>query len=345
MQDKSIETLRAKAKGKFGPRKISMPEGGSGFDQAMKKTTNVGEIAAEMMGEDSALTRLAKTQGAQAANSRGFLNSSMAEGAKMDAIAAAITPLAQQEASQRQTEKMSGIEHRQAQELQSQQGDIASGLSAQEAEQQSQQAEQTFGFNQALSEQESQQRQAEAAQTNEFNVGLATMQNENDRQLQQNEIFAQKELAVLDANSRENLMQMEADMRTNLARIDVSAQDRVAMTGMVETMHQIYQGNLQTILANPDMSADDRNALLASSGEFLKEQTALIEGIYGVSLDWANGTIDVGSTGSETDDEAEATTSAQDDDDDDDYRQAGNYSFDAAAAEIANNRVSPNTIY
>ena len=343
---KTIETLRAKAKGKFGKPKPPMPEGGAGFGRQLVDQPNVGDIAADMMSEDSRLTRMAKTSGAQAANRRGLLNSSMAEGAKMDAVARAVVPMAQQQASQLHQERMTDIGHRQNLEVQDNQARIATDLSELQADQQRERDERGFGFNSALSKQEAEQSLEASERAHGFNRDMAKLQIDAEVDAQGREIDAQKELAVLDANSRQTLMNMEADMRERLARIDVSSQDRLAMSGMVETMHKIYQGNLQTILSNPDMNAEDRNELLASSGAFLKKQTDLIEGIYNVRLDWGGGTIDAGKPKPQQPKPVRIEHRTRDRDDDHDpgqrHREA---KARMKAREIASNTVSPNTIY
>lgn len=264
-----MDKLRDKAK-----KQLGAPVGGP------PKTTNVGEIAADFMGEDSRLTRLAKTEGAQAANRRGLLNSSIAEGAKMDAVARAVVPLASQEASQRHTEKMADKNFGFQSALQQDQADIASDLSAQESKQRQAEGEKNFGFQSALSTQASELKREEAAQA----FGYETQLRNDQRSHEVN-------LANLDADSRQSLMSAERAMRESLAEIDISRQERTNAAGMVEQMHSLYQSNVNTILSNPDMSAADRNRLLASAGDFLTKQTQLIRNMFQIELDWSNAAI------------------------------------------------------
>lgn len=297
-----MDKLRDKAK-----KQLGAPAGGP------TKTTNVGDIAAEYMGEDSRLTRLAKTEGAQAANRRGLLNSSIAEGAKMDSVARAVVPLATQEASQRHAEKLADKNYGFQSALQEKQGEIASSLSAQESGQRKSEAATNFGFssslqqqqgniNKQISLQESQQRQAENQKNFGFQSALSSQASAQKKdeatqafgyesQLRNNQRNHEVNLAKLDADSRRSLMSAERAMRESLAEIDISRQERTNAASMVEKMHSLYQSNVNTILNNKDMNATDRNRLLASAGDFLTKQTQLIRNMFQINLDWSNASI------------------------------------------------------
>ncbi len=261
--------------------------------------TSVADQLDRNLRSDSTLMRRADTIGRQIGNRRGVLNSSITAGAAMNAAYDAALPVAQQDASQAfQSEQAAA------------QFGYAGQLSAQEAQQRLNEAAAAFGYTSQLSEQEAAQRLTEiqtsfqnegllsqqqfqqnmALSDQEFEqqMGLSRQDYQQQLDLQERRIGSEYELAMLDAETRQTLLTMESNMQTQLAEMNIDAESRQQMTAMITSMHELYQESLRSTLSNPDISAEDRNALLQSAGDLLILQTAMIEDLYGVELDWVD---------------------------------------------------------
>ena len=104
--------------------------------------------------------------------------------------------------------------------------------------------------------------------------------------MQAQQIEAENALAQLDADTRENLLAMERDMRESLAEMEIGANERDQMAGMATSMFDQYQKSISSILANPNLSATDRNALLKSSGQLIQHQMDMVKSVFGLEFDW-----------------------------------------------------------
>ena len=114
-------------------------------------TTNVSDIAAEIMGRDSRLLQMARTRGAQKANSRGLLNSSISAGESERAMLEQVVPMASQESQQRFNRQQANR-------------DTSNRM---------REAKQGFGFSRALSNQKYQQDRKLSDQEFRQNKGLS----------------------------------------------------------------------------------------------------------------------------------------------------------------------------
>lgn len=302
---------------------------GGGFNAMLgneKKTSDVSEVAAEMMEKDNPLMRQARTEGRQSTNSRGLLSSSMTAGESMDSVLKQVVPMASQEAQQRHASSMEDQQTSNRMVENVQKYGQARGL-----------AEQNFGFDTALAEQsgriaadqsamdhieslglsKQEYEQASALSDQEFEqqVGLtrveyglmldiqrdkqkfqgeqATAERRHETGTQTRQLASDAELAQMDADARKDLMQMEDDMRTRLAGLDADLQTQTSMGDMVTSMNSQYQNSINSILSNPNLGAEDRNDLLRSSGQLLNLQMDMTEGLFDVDLDWTAGTFDL----------------------------------------------------
>ena len=351
-------------------RQPAAPSGG-GFGAALggpEKSTNVSDIAGEMMQGDNALMTRAKTQGLQTANRRGILNSSVAAGASTNAVLDRVVPMASQEAQQRHAEQMSDREAGHRSREAEQQFGFSQALSRQDFEQTGRlqddsqahdqsmsdreaghrrsEAEQQFGFQSALSKQEFGQtkqlseqefEQASSLSDQEFKqqFGLSRQEYKQTLKLQENEqkfeskitdktfkheksiqklqLASDKQLAELDSETRKDLMKMESDMRKRLAQMDVDLQQQENMGNMISSMNEQYQTAVNSILSNPNLSAEDRNDMLRASGELLNHQMDLVEDLYDTEVDWITGSFDLTSPTSEEEGEEDDDTNSKDD--------------------------------
>lgn len=275
------------------------PEPATEPAQRRQPTTNVSKIAANMMKKDNPLMQQAATEGMQYANARGMLNSSMAANAATDAALKQVVPMASQVSEQRY-----GL----------QRDKLASDLRMREAEQ-------GFGFEKALNEQgfdiaaklknmdfsqeivmsDKEFDQAMKMSDKEFEqaTGMSKLEFQQDYAMQERRIGTEKFLAKLDANTRTELMQMESKMRKQLANLEIGADQKSQMSSMITSMHEQYQKSMASILANPNLPADERANLLKSAGALLQLQTNLVEGVYGMEFDWLNSSFDP-NTGTKT---------------------------------------------
>lgn len=191
-----------------------------------------------------------------------------------------------------------------------------SGLSEQEFQQASTLSEQDFEQQMGMSREE--YRQALGIQRNDQRFqsrtreddqrherGLANRAYQNERLMQRRDLASAEQLARMDSETRETLMTMESDMRQRLAEMDVDMQTQENMGSMITSMNGQYQESINTILGNPDLSADERNDMLRAAGEFLNHQVDLIEDLYGTEVDWLSGGFDITSPTESEDDQEE----------------------------------------
>jgi hypothetical protein len=319
MAVQDVSTLQQrleKQKGKRALERKTMTMTG-GFNAATggaQKTTDVSEIAGGMMQEDNPLMTRAKTQGAQVANRRGMLNSSAAAGESMNAVLDKIVPMASQEAQQRHSEVMSDKEagHRWreneqqygfASALSSQEADQRSDLSFQEYEQASLLSDQDFEQQMGLSKEEYRQQLEIQSREHTFERGQAQRAFQQEDKMQKRQLASERQLARMDSQTRQKLMRMESDMRERLAQIDVDQQTRAGMSDMVTSMNSQYQNALNSILGNPNLPADEREALLQNAGELLNLQVDLVSDLFDTKIDWAGGNFDITAPAQEEDDQ------------------------------------------
>lgn len=192
----------------------------------------------------------------------------------------------------------------------SQQFGFAQQMSAQEAQQRLTELQADYQNNSLLSQQQFQQNWAMSDQEFQQNTGLSRQQYEQELEMQERRIGSELELAMMDAESRQTLMAMERDMRESLANIEVSAADRERASTMVTDMHELFMESQRSILSNPDLPANERNALLEGARTNLMNQTQMIEALFGIDVSWTDeivqsggstgGTTSSGSTGGTT---------------------------------------------
>lgn len=281
-----------------------MPDNGRGLgarpEEAGYRGTDVSKIAAEMMNNDSPLMRRAETQGMQYANKRGMLNSSMAAGASTTAALDQIVPMASQESSQRHARRLSYQEFEQAKDLSDQAFEHEMGLSKEQYRQnlELQERDQTFT---------SSEREATFRNTMEqlgVEQAFAASQSEAERahaaEMLAKELHSDMELAQLDAATRENLVRIEGEVQERLTNMELDAANAEIAMDMFVSMHGQYNQTLQTIINNPDLAAEDRNALINAQQGLLDAQLTAIEGMSGVQIDFATGAVTNTGTGTGT---------------------------------------------
>lgn len=78
----------------------------------------------------------------------------------------------------------------------------------------------------------------------------------------------------------------EIELQEKLASWNLASSDRNAAAQFLTNMEQIYAAQHQSIMANPNLSAADRTAFLASAKALRDRQLDFVQQMYDVSLDW-----------------------------------------------------------
>jgi hypothetical protein len=115
--------------------------------------------------------------------------------------------------------------------------------------------------------------------------------------LQAAEIETQRWLAQFDAGSRERLQALDADVRRDMQRLDVEAQTAIAGMNVAAssrsdaartatTLELAYNDMLQTIMNNPDIPAETRQAYIDDANRQRESNIALTEQMFDIDLEW-----------------------------------------------------------
>jgi hypothetical protein len=132
---------------------------------------------------------------------------------------------------------------------------------------------------------------AEAAQAAMIDAAVpiasadATM--DNQRFLQQQDIANQRTMQQADIASRNWQSQLDADTRTRIANMQVDTADRDKIGTMVANIQAQHTSRINNIISNPEIPAETRAQYIADSNAWMRNQLDMLEGMYGVQLDWA----------------------------------------------------------
>jgi hypothetical protein len=105
--------------------------------------------------------------------------------------------------------------------------------------------------------------------------------------LQQNDTDHQRWLANLDASTQTSIANMNDATRREIANLQASSKDRDNIAAMVTAAQQIYSNEWSTVINNSNIPAYEREKYFVHLQKMLSQQITLIEGMYGVNLDWA----------------------------------------------------------
>lgn len=111
------------------------------------------------------------------------------------------------------------------------------------------------------------------------------------------QIGSQERLAQLDLTSRERMQAneisyqqgeraLDRSLQEQLAQWNLSSTDRDGAMRSVISMEQLYNTQYANIMANTNLSAEDRAAQLTAAKNLRDVQLDLIQQLYGISLDW-----------------------------------------------------------
>jgi hypothetical protein len=214
---------------------------------------DAGKELSGLLSKDNPLMLQARTQGLQTAASRGLLSSSMAAGASEGAMIAAAAPLAQQNAQQNAQRNQSFQDFNQTGALQQQ--DIAS--------------------RKELSDNElaaAQQRQA---------VDISAQ-----KQLQATDLTSSSERQAAQITSDATERQLDRGLQQQLASWNLDASEQGNATVMLNSAQANYSAQFQGIMANTNMSADQREAQVLLARRELANRIAVTETFFGIDIQW-----------------------------------------------------------
>ena len=255
----------------------------------------------KVIADDSPLIQQARTRAAQAANARGLLNSSIAQGAAQAAMVDTALPIAQQDANTYFTANTKSVDAENA----------ASAFGAQASNQASltnaQLGTDVSKANAGMIN-EAAARTAQAANER----GTATMETGLKRdlaqldattrlQLQQMENTTRTELAQMDNDTRLQLGSLDNANRLTIAQLDSTTRERLAMIDQdTRSMLAIIDGQYRTLLqtnqsaqslfnqvltditnisTNTQLAPDAKNAATNTQINFLRESLRAMQGI------------------------------------------------------------------
>ncbi|MCV0395483.1 MAG: hypothetical protein K5872_22305 [Rhizobiaceae bacterium] len=109
----------------------------------------------------------------------------------------------------------------------------------------------------------------------EFREGVAAA----ERALQ--ELMQQREI-----NYQSTQRRLDRALQERLASWNLNAADRNAAAQLLYNMETLYQSSFNAIMSNPNMSAEDRTAQLASARNLRDRQIDFVQQLYDVQLEW-----------------------------------------------------------
>lgn len=291
--------------------------GGTGYNE----NTDVSLIAADIMDRDSPLMRLAEARGMQAANRRGLMNSSIAVNSAQDAVLDQVVPMASQEAGQRFQSNRANQDYTLSSLLSGQDYQQQRGLNEQGFGFDRALAEQAYGFERGLNEQNYGFERGLNEQNFGFDIGRMDRDNElaigrdnnafaNERTLEEIRIEAGRDeaaldreferemtgidwdgrfgLAELDGDIRRDLMDREEDMRVRVTRLETELEAKNVSMDAFFTARNQYNSRVDQIMANPDLSAEERESQLQTALDYLDVDLQGVEDMYAIDLPWTD---------------------------------------------------------
>jgi len=254
---------------------------------------DVSVLVNDMAKQDSLLMQQAATSGLQTANDRGMANSSMSAGASQAATLDYITPIASQNATQSFNKNMSGLQTQQdlvlaefdrdtQQKLQRTQlrADSRQAGLDRNFQTETMQAEQAFSAGQTAAQQAFEAEQLAAQQS--FQSGEA--QSDRDFVQEQMDFEAQQTQDARDFQAAQ--ADLDRQMQAALAEMELSDADQTAANAMMTDAFGDYNQMYAQILANPDLSADERISQINTNQQMLEDRIGFTQDLYDATFDW-----------------------------------------------------------
>lgn len=222
-----------------------------------------------ILAKDSPLMERARTRGFQVANSRGLLNSSISAGAAMGEMIDRATPIAQQEASQ-------GFGQNQ-QRREFEEGARVRGFQASET---------ALERAQRLEEQRRSQRftgQQNRADRR-FQAGESALERQQRLEEQERDQTFTDQQNQREVRLRRQQAALDRDQQTRIANMNLDATERQNLSQTLSQMESLYASQYQAIMANTELSAEQRTEQIRSIENTRRQRANLVEQVYDVRI-------------------------------------------------------------
>jgi hypothetical protein len=257
----------------------------------------VANQVANLASKDSALNRMAATEGLKAVNRRGLLNSTMGIEASRDAVLKNVLPIAQQDASQAFQKNMAarGFEYSSAANQQTQGWQTAENIAqrgfAGTQAQLDRDLQNSLQQNQISSAESMQLKAIASAEGIEAaNRALSTMLQEKDIQFRMTEGGLNRDAAVAaqqaDIAFQKEQGALNRDLQEQIAKWNLSSTDKANAGQFLTNMETMYQSTYQSIMANTSLDKKTRDSYLTAAKNMRNGQINFVEQLYNVDLKW-----------------------------------------------------------
>lgn len=294
------------------------PSGGGLLKPNGNTSSVIGNVNADLSAGGDYI-HAAEAAGADYANSRGVLNSSIGAGASRKAAYDAVTPIATADAANVTQKDLSAQGFQQSTALQKQQGDIQSGLQASQIAGQ----KDITGMQTGSAERIAQLGAATQTALNQMNIDAASKQQAAQivaqLQMSGDQIQAQRDIAALNISDADKQQLNAIAANQTLAKIQQDTQLQVANMNVVSDQQDkamaaatqyaaVYATEINAINGNTQIPADARATALANAKTMYDNNMKVVEQTYNVSLDWGQGPLSDASSSAPVD----STTPAAD---------------------------------
>ena len=227
-------------------------------------STSVEERVAGISAKDSNLNRMAEQEAMKVMNRRGLANTSMAVGAARDAVLKNAIPIASQDAAQAFQGQESALNRASTEKLSLAQ--IASNEGMAAAQRALDERMQKAALDNAT------QQQIRDIQSRE---GIAAAERKLQELSQQRDIAYRTQQADLDRKTQEKL-----------ASWNLKSSDRNAAAQFLTNMEHEYENSVSSIMANTNLTADQRQAQLLAAKQMRDRRLNFVEQMYNIDLKW-----------------------------------------------------------
>jgi hypothetical protein len=260
-------------------------------DQSVSNRVN------DLISGDSTFIQRARTDARKESSRRGLLNSSIGIQAGEEAAQKAALPIASQEASQIAQQNLQrerfgqetseniarrAFEQREAalgRQLTRGESELGRQLTREEGA-----AERTARA--GLLQEELASTEREGAANRGLQRYSVDARIEADQLLQESGIIANKDIALLDADTRVEISQLSRDSQEAIAALNVQGAARRDAIQAAVSFAQVYENTFLGITSNDEIPADYRDVVLEHLGLIRDSNLAMIAQIHNVDLEW-----------------------------------------------------------
>lgn len=254
--------------------------------QYVAEDTDIEKRVTGLLDKDSPFMQQAETQGKQAANKRGLLNSSMGVQAAQASRVAAAVPIATNQASMAHDSNQRGLSMQQQDIAQNRSIDAQRELQQNDIGSREQmQAAQLAAEKERLGMQLSQQERLALQDWRESRSRLQ-MELGSRANLQQSELASRERMAQLTEETRERIAGLDREAQERIANLNVAASELQAASTLAANFEASYASVLANIMANPDIPAAERQRYMDHAARVRDSNLRLVEQFYSVDLNW-----------------------------------------------------------